>query len=147
MAASIPLLHRASSFQCFMGRASSFQCFMGRSSLYRHGGHNTHSQSLICPSHPSVPIIYILVSKLILCYRAYVKQDLQLHKTWLSAQKSPFWREYLHFLVHTLPFSAAHFNFTAAQFVINCTLKYALLCYKFFYELWFEITLHVGLVI
>jgi len=29
--------------------------------------------------------------------------------------------------VHTLPFSTAQFDFTTAQIVINCTLKYALL--------------------
>src|SRR6218665_2451635 len=33
----------------------------------------------------------------------------------------------LHILqLHKLPFTTAHFNFTTAQFVINCTLKYAL---------------------
>src|SRR6218665_802320 len=33
----------------------------------------------------------------------------------------------LHILqLHKLPFTTAHFNFTTAQIVINCTLKYAL---------------------
>jgi len=32
----------------------------------------------------------------------------------------------MHFLVHTLPFSNAHFDLTTAQIAINCTLKYAL---------------------
>ena len=48
--------------------------------------------------------------------RACFKQDLQLHKTWyLAHRKSSFWPESLHFLIHTSPFSIAHFNFTTAQ--------------------------------
>src|SRR6218665_1175177 len=45
-----------------------------------------------------------------------------------SAHKSSFSPEYLHFLVHTLPFPATHFHFTIAQIVINCTLKYIMKC-------------------
>src|SRR6218665_1602037 len=33
--------------------------------------------------------------------------------------------------LHKLPFSTAHFNFTTAQIVINCTLKYALSSRKY----------------
>src|SRR6218665_3634541 len=32
----------------------------------------------------------------------------------------------VHFLVHTLHFSTAHFYFITARIVVNCTLKYAM---------------------
>src|SRR6218665_889104 len=48
--------------------------------------------------------------------RAYFKQDLQLHKAWRSANG-----QYNNCTFHT-----AHFDFTTAQIVINCTLKYSL---------------------
>jgi len=40
--------------------------------------------------------------------------------------KSSVLPEALLFLVHTLPYSAAHFDLTTAQIVISCTLKCAL---------------------
>ena len=49
--------------------------------------------------------------------RAYFKQDLQLYKTRQSANQSNV--QQLHILHCT-------FDFTTAQIVINCTLKYAL---------------------
>src|SRR6218665_4178802 len=47
---------------------------------------------------------------------AYFKQDLQLHKAWRSANGQ----------CNNCTFYTAHFDFTTAQIVINCTLKYAL---------------------
>src|SRR6218665_219287 len=49
-------------------------------------------------------------------YRVYFKQDLQLHKAWQEAT----WQ------CNNCTFYTAHFDFTTAQIVINCTLKYAL---------------------
>src|SRR6218665_4151617 len=37
--------------------------------------------------------------------------------------------------LHKLPFSTAHFNFTTAQIVINCTLKYALVAGEIIFHL------------
>jgi len=48
---------------------------------------------------------------------AYFKEDLELHKTWQSAN----WQS------SNCTFYNAYFEFTTAQIVINCTLKYALL--------------------
>jgi len=45
----------------------------------------------------------------------YFKQDLQLHKTWQSAN----WQ------CNNCTFYNSHLNFTTAEIVINCTLKYA----------------------
>jgi len=53
----------------------------------------------------------------VLDVRAYFKQDLQLHKTWQLAN----WQS------NNCTFYTAHFEFTTAQIMINCTLKYALL--------------------
>jgi len=48
--------------------------------------------------------------------RAYFKQDLQLHKTW----------QWGNWECNKCTFYAAHFDFTTAEIVINCTLKCAL---------------------